>query len=405
MSTGGAATSGGTFAGSGGVSNGAGGTFTGSTGSSKAGGGTGNSTVATSDAGTSSTFGTSGGASNPAGGTSAGTGFGSGGRITGTGGANAGGGMTSTASSIGSGGRSTGAGGTKTTSVTLASGGGSVGGVSGTGGTKGTTTATAGAGTGAKISGTGGTTTTGGASSNGGTSSGGIASTGGTSSSCPKGTHTTAGTKYCSNTRNDSGAYSYELWAEGDGSGCMTFYGVTGTFSATWSNVDDFLARTGLRFDQTKTPSQIGTITADFAETKTSESGLVYVGIYGWTISPLREYYIIDDWGSAKPAELAPDGSARTHIGTITVDGDDYDVWKNTRVNKPNITGTDATFDQYFSVRTNARQCGHVSVSQHFSEWTKLGLQLGNLEEATLLLEAQNGTGTIDFTTATVAIK
>ena len=26
--------------------------------------------------------------------------------------------------------------------------------------------------------------------------------------------------------------------------------------------------------------------------------GLVYVGIYGWTVSPLREYYIIDDWGS-----------------------------------------------------------------------------------------------------------
>jgi hypothetical protein len=185
----------------------------------------------------------------------------------------------------------------------------------------------------------------------------------------------------------------------------MTFYGVAGTFSATWTNVDDFLARTGLRFDGTKTPSQIGTISADFAETKTNESGLVYVGIYGWTLDPLREYYIIDDWGSSKPADVAPDGSARTHIGTITVDSDDYDVWKNTRVNKPNITGKDATFDQYFSVRKNARQCGHISVSQHFSEWIKLGLQLGKLEEATLLLEAQNGTGTIDFTTATVAVK
>jgi hypothetical protein len=236
-------------------------------------------------------------------------------------------------------------------------------------------------------------------------STGGVSSNGGSASVCPPTTALTGGTKLCSNTKGNSGSYSYELWAEGNGSGCMTVHGVNANFSANWNNVEDFLARMGLRFDETKTPTQIGTISADFAETKTSESGLVYVGIYGWTIDPLREYYIIDDWGSSKPADTAPDGSARTHIGTITLDGDDYDVWKNTRVNKPNITGTDATFDQYFSVRTSARQCGHISVSQHFSEWSKLGLTLGKLEEATLLLEAQNGTGSIAFTTAAVVVK
>ena len=185
----------------------------------------------------------------------------------------------------------------------------------------------------------------------------------------------------------------------------MTVYGVAAAFSATWTNVGDFLARIGLQFDETKTPTQLGTLSSDFAETKTADSGLVYVGIYGWTVNPLREYYIIDDWGSMKPGDTSSDGSPRTHVGTIDVDGDTYDVWKHTQTNKPAITGDSATFDQYFSVRQTARQCGHISISQHFSQWTGLGLQLGKLEEAKLLLEAQNSTGTIALTTATVVVK
>jgi hypothetical protein len=185
----------------------------------------------------------------------------------------------------------------------------------------------------------------------------------------------------------------------------MTVYSADAKFSATWTNVDDFLARIGLQFDQTKTPTQIGTISSDFAETKTGNSGLVYVGIYGWTVSPLREYYILDDWGSSKPAGTASDGTPRSHVGTITVDGDTYDVWKHTQTNKPAITGNNQTFDQYFSVRQTARQCGHISISTHFSEWTNLGLQLGKLEEAKLLVEAQDGSGTIAFTTANVVVR
>ena len=227
-----------------------------------------------------------------------------------------------------------------------------------------------------------------------------------TSSPCPAATPLTGGKQYCSNSNGTAdGSYAYELWSNGTGSGCMTVYGVDAAFSATWTNVGDFLARNGLQFDETKTPTQIGTISSDFAETKTGNGGLVYVGIYGWTVSPLREYYIIDDWGGTMPGGTASDGTPRTHVGTITVDGDSYDVWKHTQTDKPNITGTDQTFDQYFSVRQTARQCGHISISQHFSQWTNLGLQLGKLEEAKVLVEAQSGTGTIDFTTATVVTK
>ena len=224
---------------------------------------------------------------------------------------------------------------------------------------------------------------------------------------CPATTPLTGGKQYCSNSKGNvsGGNYSYELWAEGMGSGCMTVYGVGAAFKANWSNVEDFLARVGLNFDQTKTPSQIGTISADFAETKTGgTNGLVYVGIYGWTVDPLREYYILDDWGTTMPGGTASDGTPRDHVGTITVDGETYEVWKKTRVNKPSIIGDSSTFDQYFSIRQKARQCGHISISKHFSEWSRLGLPLGKLYEAKLLVEAQDSTGTIDFTKVTVTV-
>jgi hypothetical protein len=121
-------------------------------------------------------------------------------------------------------------------------------------------------------------------------------------------------------------------------------------------------------------------------------------------VSPLREFYILDDWGTTKPGDTASDGTPRTHVGTITVDGDTYDVWKHTQTNKPAITGNNQTFDQYFSVRQTARQCGHISISTHFSEWIRLNLDLGKLEEAKLLVESQDSTGTIDFTTAKVTV-
>jgi hypothetical protein len=214
------------------------------------------------------------------------------------------------------------------------------------------------------------------------------------------------GQQYCSNTRGDAGSgYGYELWAEGSGSGCMTVHGVDATFSASWDGVEDFLARVGLDFDQTRTHSQLGTIYADFAETKSgSEEGLTYVGIYGWTVEPLREFYILDDWGAEKPAGFSSDGTPRDEVGTIVVDGETYDVWKKTRENKPSIIG-DATFDQYFSIRRTARECGRISVSEHFSEWEGFGLPLGNLYEVKLLLEAQFNTGSVEFTTASVVVE
>jgi endo-1,4-beta-xylanase len=342
----------------------------------------------------------SGGAS--VGGSPAAAGRGGSPSVTGAGGSSSAGGVPGTAGEPGKGGSSGVAG-------SGVAGAGGAGGSPGAGGSSGGAGAGGAPGAGGRLilTGTGGAAGSGvaggGAAGRGGASGG----TGGSAATCPPTTPLTGGKQYCSNSKGSAGGnYSYELWAEGMGSGCMTVYGTGAAFKANWTGVEDFLARVGLSFDQTKTPAQIGTLAADFAETKTGGTqGLVYVGIYGWTVDPLREYYILDDWGATMPAGTASDGTPRDHVGTITVDDGTYEVWKKTRVDKPAITGDHKTFDQYFSIRQAARQCGHISISEHFTQWQKLGLQLGKLYETKLLVEAQDSTGTVDFTKATVTVK
>jgi endo-1,4-beta-xylanase len=294
-----------------------------------------------------------------------------------------------------------GSGGTGGASGTGGTGGG-IGGSSGRaqGGSAGTS---GGAGGNAALGGSGGRA---GAGASGSAGSGGDGGSAGMINTCPPATPLTGGQEYCSNaTGNIAGGYSYEIWAEGSGTHCMRVHGKDATFSANWTGVEDFLARVGLSFDQSKTHQQIGNISATFAETQTgSEEGLTYIGIYGWTVGPLREYYILDDWGTTKPAGVASDGTPRDSVGEITVDEGTYDVWKKTRTNKPAITGDNMTFDQYFSIRRTRRQCGTISISEHFTKWEGLGLELGRMHEAKILAESQFNSGTVAFTTATVTV-
>jgi hypothetical protein len=251
---------------------------------------------------------------------------------------------------------------------------------------------------------TGGAPGSGGVATGGATGMGGAATAGAAGSDspmCTPGSHSGQGTMHCgmSDSGTADGNYTYNIYSSGQGSGCMTVYGVDATFSATWTNVNDWIARVGLAFDKTKTYDQIGTFSSDFAYTTSgiTTGGFGNVGIYGWSVSPLHEYYIIEDWLGKRPAFKVVD--------TLTIDGEGtYEIQTNTQNNQPNITGTNATFDQFWSVRTTPRQCGHISISKHFDKWKSLGLTLGNLEEARILVEAQNNTGSIDFTTGTVVV-
>ncbi|ORX75636.1 concanavalin A-like lectin/glucanase [Anaeromyces robustus] len=195
----------------------------------------------------------------------------------------------------------------------------------------------------------------------------------------------------------------YELWAD-SGNNSATFY-ADGSFSCSFQNAKDYLCRSGLSFDSTKTHQQIGHMYADFKLVKQNIRNVdySYVGIYGWTRNPLVEFYVVDNWLSQyRPGDWVGN---KKH-GDYTIDGARYTVYENSRYG-PSIDG-DTTFKQYFSIRQQARDCGTIDITAHFEQWEKLGMKMGKMHEAKVLGEAGStgsGTsGTADFPYAKVYI-
>ncbi len=204
-------------------------------------------------------------------------------------------------------------------------------------------------------------------------------------------------TVFAAITGNETGThdgYDYEFWKDAGGSGSMVL-GSGGTFSAEWSNVNNILFRKGKKFDETQTHQQIGNISISYGADY-RPNGNSYLTVYGWTVDPLVEYYIVDSWGNWRP----PGANSK---GTITVDGDTYDIYETTRVNQPSIIGT-ATFQQYWSVRRNKRTSGTISVSDHFNRWESLGMPMGKMYEVALTVEGYQSSGSANVYSHTLNI-
>ena len=163
----------------------------------------------------------------------------------------------------------------------------------------------------------------------------------------------------------------------------MTLLG-GGKFSCEWNNINNCLFRIGKVWDCTKTWEQLGTISVAY-NVDYRPNGNSYMCVYGWTRNPLIEYYIVDSWGSWRPP-----GSGS--MGTINVDGGTYDIYTTDRINQPSIDGT-ATFKQFWSVRTEKKTSGTISVSDHFKAWTSKGMRLGLMYEAALTIEGYQSSG------------
>ncbi|WP_010249331.1 glycoside hydrolase family 11 protein [Acetivibrio cellulolyticus] len=197
-------------------------------------------------------------------------------------------------------------------------------------------------------------------------------------------------------TSNQTGTiddYNFELWKD-SGTTSMTLNG-GGKFNCEWSNINNALFRTGKKFDETKTHQELGNISMDYS-CNYEPSGNSYLAVYGWTSSPLVEYYIVESWGNWRPP-------GATSKGTITVDGGTYDVYETTRTNQPSIKGN-ATFQQYWSVRTSKRTSGTISVSDHFKAWENMGMTMGKMYEVSLVVEGYQSSGKANVTSMSINI-
>jgi len=123
-----------------------------------------------------------------------------------------------------------------------------------------------------------------------------------------------------------------------------------------------------------------------------------YLALYGWTRSPLIEYYVIESYGSYNPASC----SGGVDYGSFQSDGATYNVRRCQRVNAPSIEGNSSTFYQYFSVRNPKKGFGNISgtitVANHFNYWASRGLNLGNHDYMVFATEGYQSQGSSDIT-------
>lgn len=196
--------------------------------------------------------------------------------------------------------------------------------------------------------------------------------------------------------------FRYELWSQDSkGHACMTL-GSGALFSGEWDGVFNYLARRGFGFDNTRRHQEIGRFYAIYncIYKPTTESGMSYLAVYGWTLDPLTEYYIVEDWRNWIPSK----SEDAIFKGTIIVNDGVYDIYQSTRVNKPSIVGI-ATFEQFFSIRREVRNSGKINISDHFDKWESLGMTMGKLYEVSFTVEGFRSRGSFEFTELDMFIK
>ena len=178
----------------------------------------------------------------------------------------------------------------------------------------------------------------------------------------------------CSSQTGTNGGYYYQMWTAGTGSACITLNSGN-SYSTSWSGVGDFVAGVGWN------PGSSSTV--DFSGSLNASGGTTLVSLYGWSTSPLVEYYVMENYAGSPP-------TAGTYMGQVTSDGGTYNIYEHQQVNQPSIQGT-ATFEQYLAIRTSPVSSGTITTSNFFNAWASHGMNLGTLNYQILATESWGG--------------
>ncbi|MBR2671453.1 MAG: glycoside hydrolase family 11 protein [Oscillospiraceae bacterium] len=183
--------------------------------------------------------------------------------------------------------------------------------------------------------------------------------------------------------------YDYGLWKD-YGDTKMTI-GRNGTYESEWHDTHNVVFRTGHSFYDPRPVSSFGKIDLQYGA-EYHPDGDSFLGVYGWMKEPLVEFYIVENWGDARPDDKHVTVEGRTYLGTYTVQNVEYEVYSTVRENQPSIIGT-RTFVQYWSIRTEPSCEGTVCISDHFTLWESLGLKLGRIHEISFGVEGIESSG------------
>jgi endo-1,4-beta-xylanase len=158
------------------------------------------------------------------------------------------------------------------------------------------------------------------------------------------------------------------------GSATITFPNAgtyAGNYAVTWTNVGDVVAGKGW-----SAGSASRTVNYNCGSLSGSYNNF---SVYGWTTSPLIEYYVCEKGSVAT-------GSA---IGTLSSDGHTYTVYKHQQVSQPSIQGT-ATFWQYLSNwgGTTLGANHAVTVANHVNYWKAHIGSMGTFNYQIMAIEA-----------------
>jgi endo-1,4-beta-xylanase len=178
--------------------------------------------------------------------------------------------------------------------------------------------------------------------------------------------------KRLNSTGTNQGFY-WSLYQAG-GSASIAFGSSAGNFSINYSNVNDVVGGEGWNPGSARNIGyNVGALSGSYN----------FVGVYGWTTSPLIEYYVCE-LGSVV---------AGTQVNTVSSDGHTYTFYRHQQVNQPSIIGT-ATFWQYLdNWGGSSTGSNHsINMANHINNWRSNGAEgFGSYDYQILALEAYSG--------------